>query len=107
MTEFHATATESLSVDGTAADLNPPAKVADASGNNQQAIRRVTHVKIVNTHASQIMYLRRDATATTSTYDVVVPAGQSVVTPLGADHTSMIASGASTTGVAHYGRPIS
>ena len=106
MSEFVAKKSQALSVGGTAADVDLSVlKVQDASGRNSTpGLTLGRFVKIENTHATQTMYARKGATATTSAFDIAIGAGKSVITAITPDQRlSLIASGASTTGFLHIG----
>jgi len=77
--------------------------------NPDVAYRRASHIRIVNTHASQLLYWKRGgATITTSNAEGVigVASDRSQIIPLqNIDEIQLIASGASTTGYLEFGSP--
>lgn len=78
----------------------------DRSRNPDVAYRKASHAKIINTHASQLLYYRRDlvTTITTANAEGVIGAGKELIFPLqNADEIQMIASGAATTGYLEIG----
>ena len=105
MTEFGVNSSVSLSVGTTAQDfVVPSTQNAESSDSNTTRVRHASHVKLVNTHASNNLFLKRNGVATTSDFDLLVPSGQEEVISIGnLDRVSIIASGASTTGVLQWG----
>jgi hypothetical protein len=114
MTEFVAMQSTSLSIGGTASFVASPAPANNARAADDLSIslgaRTATHVKIHNTHATQVLYAKaqnRSGTAiaaAASDHIVIIPAGTEVIMALkNFEGLSMIASGATTTGVAHFG----
>ena len=105
MTEFGVNTSVDLSIGSVAQDFVVPSTQNAASDDSDKTrIRHASHVRLVNTHASNDLFLKRDGVATTSDFDLQVPAGNSKVISIGRiDRVSIIASGASTTGVLNWG----
>ena len=104
MGEFRTNSSEALTIGATAEEFIVPTTKDAAHPGDGPAIRHASHAMIENTHASQNLFVRRGAEATTSVFDLVVPAGSMGVIALSnADSLSIIASGASTSGVLHWG----
>lgn len=78
----------------------------DTSKNPDVAYRKATHGRIFNTHASQILYYKRDksATVTSSNADGAVGAGKEAIFALkNIDEIQLLGSGATTTGYFEIG----
>ena len=105
---FVARGSQAISI-GTAAvktRINGINLTMDRMRNPDVAYRTASHAKIINTHASQLLYYKRDlsATITTSNAEGVVGAGKDVIIPLqNKDEIQFIASGATTTGYLEIG----
>jgi hypothetical protein len=95
----------SIGTSATRVKLTGMLHAMDRSKNPDVAYRRASHMKIVNTHSSHLLYWRRDSTTiTTANAEGVVGAGKEAIIPLQNDEViSMIASGSSTTGYIELG----
>lgn len=98
----------SASVGTTAQQVNVPSRVNDASGNSPvdgSGFQKANACRIVNTHATNLLKCRWDATATGSVFDFVVDGNQEIITkiPEGAEYLSVIASATSTAATVEFG----
>lgn len=106
MGNFVVNTSQALSIGGTAADVELFNNIVNAAGiASLPAAKKGRLGRIRNTHATQVLYLKKSGTCTTANADVIIPAGAEVTfgLPLELDKVSMIASGASTTGVLWIG----
>ena len=104
MGEFRTNSSQELNVGATAQEFVLPTTQDAAHPGEGPKVRHASHAMIENTHATQDLFVRRGAAATTSVFDLVVPAGSmGVISLSNADSLSIIASGASTTGALHWG----
>ena len=98
-----------LSVGTTAQTVTPPRR-QDVGGNNLP-FPQYPHALIRNAHATQIVYIRRNAdggaveAATSTVFDYAMPGVSEIVISLSNDaELSFIASGATTPVYVHWGK---
>jgi len=98
---------------GTAAvQVDVPDGVAETSGNfpgpgHQTHRTRIdSHAKFRNTHATQILYVAEDATATATAYNYLIDGGDEEIVPIPHDlgYFSIIADGSSTPVTVEFGK---
>lgn len=110
---FRSSHVETLDISGTAVDVpfeDVAPLVKDLSGNapnGNKGIRQFSHLRVLNTHSSQNLYLRFNATATTAEggHEAEIAPGGAVViaVPVDLRRISMIGGGANTTGNIAFG----
>lgn len=90
---------------GVAASAIPIPSFVDASGNSVGIHRRHTASRIVNYHATQLIYVATNRTATATDNDAIVaPLKEAILAiPPTAGYFSILGSGAGTTGVIDFG----
>jgi hypothetical protein len=98
---------------GTAAvQVDVPEGVVEASGNfpgpdyTRKPTRVDSHAKFRNTHATQILYVAEDATATATAYNYLIDGGDEEIVPIPHDlgYFSIIADGSSTPVTVEFGK---
>jgi len=100
---------QAISIGASATKVKLNNSITVQGANPDVMYRKASHIRIVNTHASQLLYWKRGgATITTSNAEGVigVASDRSQIIPLqNIDEIQMIASGATTTGYLEFGSP--
>jgi len=103
---FIARNSRAISIGNTATKVRLNNLITPKGGNPDASYRKASKARLINTHATQLLYYRRDpvTTITTTNADGVVGAGKEVIFSLqDDDEIQLLGSGATTTGYLETG----